>query len=101
MVEQKKALRKQKTIGYIKVNAVNFFEGIFSVFMIQIIELFHFRPQEVIVSLNPSVKSYTHAIPHTVSQNLTEFWPSWTPFPIRFLNLTEFSYHLISYFLKN
>ena len=42
-----------------------------------------------------------HAIPHTVRQNLTEFWPFWTPFPIRFSNLTEFSYHLISYFLKN
>ena len=44
---------------------------------------------------------YIHAIPHTVRQNLTEFWPFWTPFPIRFSNLTEFSYHLISYFLKN
>ena len=42
-----------------------------------------------------------HTIPHTVRQNLTEFWPFWTPFPIRFSNLTEFSYHLISYFLKN
>ena len=42
-----------------------------------------------------------HAIPHTVRQNLTEFWPFWTLFPIRFSNLTEFSYHLISYFLKN
>ena len=42
-----------------------------------------------------------HAIPHTVRQNLTEFWPFWTPFPIRFSNLTEFSNHLISHFLKN
>ena len=42
-----------------------------------------------------------HAIPHTVRQNLTEFSPFWTPFPIRFSNLTEFSYHLISCFLKN
>ena len=42
-----------------------------------------------------------HAIPHTVRQNLAEFWHFWTPFPIRFSNLTEFSYHLISYFLKN
>ena len=42
-----------------------------------------------------------HAISHTVRQNLTEFWPFWTPFPIRFSKLTEFSYHLISYVLKN
>ena len=44
---------------------------------------------------------HIHAIPHTVRQNLTEFSPFWTPFPIRFSNLTEFSYHLISCFLKN
>ena len=42
-----------------------------------------------------------HAIPHSVRQNLTEFWPFWTPFLIRFSNLTEFAYHFISYFLKN
>ena len=44
---------------------------------------------------------FIHAISHTVRQNLTEFWPFWTPFPIRFSKLTEFSYHLISYVLKN
>ena len=39
-----------------------------------------------------------HAIPHTVRQNLTEFWLFWALFPIRFSNLREFSYHFISYF---
>ena len=34
----------------------------------------------------------------TLWQNFTEFWPFWTPFPIRFSNLTEFSYQLISYY---
>ena len=33
----------------------------------------------------------------TKSHRILAFW---TPFPIRFSNLTEFSYHLISYFLK-
>ena len=42
-----------------------------------------------------------HDIPHTVRQNLTECLPLWTPFPIRFLYLTEFSYHFICYFLKS
>ena len=37
----------------------------------------------------------------TLWENRTEFWPFLTPFPIRFSNLTEFSYHLISFYLKN
>ena len=43
---------------------------------------------------------FIHPIPHTVTQNLTEFGPSGSQFPLDFSNLTEFSDHLSRHFYE-